>query len=212
MSSSSYSATASISSVRAAVRRRRPARRGCPPSTTPCRGRPGRRWPSPRRGRSTPWKSPSAPIGSWIGTGCAPRRSIIVWTPLREVRADAVHLVDVGDARHAVLVGLAPDGLRLRLHAGDRVEQRDGAVEHAQRALHLDGEVHVAGRVDDVDAVVVPLGGGGGRGDRDAALLLLLHPVHGGRALVDLAHLVGAAGVNRGCARSSSSCRRRCAP
>ena len=28
-----------------------------------------------------PLKSPSAPIGSWIGTGCAPRRSIIVWTP-----------------------------------------------------------------------------------------------------------------------------------
>ena len=29
-----------------------------------------------------------------------------------------------------------------------------GAVEHAQRALHLDGEVHVARRVDDVDAVL----------------------------------------------------------
>jgi hypothetical protein len=81
------------------------------------------------------------------------------------------------------------------LDAGDRVEQRDGAVEHAQRALHLNGEVHVAGRVDDVDAVVAPEGGRGGRGDRDAALLLLLHPVHDGRALVDLTHLVGAAGV-----------------
>jgi hypothetical protein len=47
----------------------------------------------------------------------------------REVRADAVHLVDVRDARDLVLVGLAPDGLRLRLDAGDGVEQRDGAVE-----------------------------------------------------------------------------------
>ena len=28
-----------------------------------------------------PLKSDSAPIGSWIGTGCAPRRSIIVCTP-----------------------------------------------------------------------------------------------------------------------------------
>ena len=28
-----------------------------------------------------PRKSPSAPIGSWIGTGCAPSRSIIVCTP-----------------------------------------------------------------------------------------------------------------------------------
>ncbi len=114
---------------------------------------------------------------------------------LLEVGADAVHLVDVGDARDVVLVGLAPDGLRLGLDAGDGVEQRDRAVEHAQRALDLDGEVDVAGRVDDVDAVVLPLRGGGGGGDRDAALLLLFHPVHRGRALVDLADLVGAAGV-----------------
>ena len=40
-----------------------------------------------------------------------------------------------------------------------------------------------------------PLARGGRGGDRDAALLLLLHPVHRRRALVDLAHLVGAAGV-----------------
>ncbi len=63
---------------------------------------------------------------------------------LLEVGAGAIHLVDVGDARHVILVGLAPDGLRLRLHAGDRVEQRDRAVEHAQGALDLDGEVDVA--------------------------------------------------------------------
>ena len=114
---------------------------------------------------------------------------------LREVRADAVHLVDVGDARHAVLVRLAPDRLGLRLDAGDRVEQRDRAVEHAQRALDLDREVDVAGRVDDVDAVIAPGGGGRGGGDRDATLLLLLHPVHHRSALVHLAHLVGAARV-----------------
>src|SRR3712207_7976867 len=55
--------------------------------------------------------------------------------PIFEVGPDAVHLVDVGDPRDAVLVGLAPDRLGLRLDAGDRVEQRDRAVEHAQRAL-----------------------------------------------------------------------------
>ena len=114
---------------------------------------------------------------------------------LVEVRADAVHLVDVGDARDAVLVGLAPDRLGLRLDAGDRVEQRDRAVEDAQRALDLDGEVDVSGRVDDVDAVIGPLTGRGRGRDRDAALLLLLHPVHRGRALVDLTDLVRATGV-----------------
>ena len=112
-----------------------------------------------------------------------------------EVGADPVHLVDVGDPRHAVLVGLAPDGLGLGLDAGDRVEQRDRAVEHAQRALDLDREVDVARRVDDVDPVAVPLAGRGRGGDRDAPLLLLLHPVHHGRALVNLPHLVGPTGV-----------------
>src|SRR3954451_15758936 len=114
---------------------------------------------------------------------------------LVEVRADAVHLVDERDARDAVLVGLAPDRLGLRLDAGDRVEQRDGAVEHAQRPLDLDREVDVAGRVDDVDPVVAPLAGRGRGRDRDAALLLLLHPVHRRGALVDLTDLVGASRV-----------------
>jgi hypothetical protein len=72
--------------------------------------------------------------------------------------------------------------------------RRDGAVQHAQRALDLDREVHVARRVDDVDAVVAPLARGRSGRDRDATLLLLLHPVHDGSALVDLTHLVGSTG------------------
>src|SRR5947207_1231565 len=68
-----------------------------------------------------------------------------------EVGADAVHLVDEADAGHAVLVGLTPHRLRLRLHTGHRVEHGDRAVEHPQRPLDFDGEVDVAGRVDDVD-------------------------------------------------------------
>src|SRR5262249_39675222 len=52
---------------------------------------------------------------------------------------------------------------------------------------------------DDIDpiggAVSVPETGGRGRGDRDAPLLLLLHPVHGGGALMDLTDLVVLAGV-----------------
>ena len=78
---------------------------------------------------------------------------------------------------------------------GHGVKDRDRAVEHAQRALDLDGEVDVARGVDDVDAVAVPVAGGRGRGDGDAALLLLDHPVHGRGALVDLADLVVLAGV-----------------
>ena len=114
---------------------------------------------------------------------------------LEEVRAGAVHLVDERDARDVVLVGLPPDRLGLRLNAGDRVENGDGAVEYAETPLDLDGKVHVPGRIDNVDAVVAPERRRGSRRDRDAALLLLRHPVHRRGALVHLAHLVGATGV-----------------
>jgi len=96
---------------------------------------------------------------------------------------------------NAILVGLAPDRLGLRLNAGDRVEHRNRAVEHTQRALDLNGEVHMARGVNDVHAMVAPERGRRGGRNRDAALLLLLHPVHRGRTVVDLADLVGTAGV-----------------
>ena len=66
-----------------------------------------------------------------------------------------------------------------------------------RRALDLDREVDVARGVDQVDLVLLPLERGRGRGDRDAALALLLHPVHLGLAVVDLADLVDLAGVEQ---------------
>jgi hypothetical protein len=114
---------------------------------------------------------------------------------LIEVGADTIHLVHEAEARDGVAVGLPPDGLGLRLDALHRVEHRDGAVEDTQASLHFHREVDVTRRVDDVDPVVLPVDGGGGRGDRDAALLLLVHPIHDRGAFVDLADLVGLAGV-----------------
>ena len=107
-----------------------------------------------------------------------------------EVGTGAVELVDEAEARDVVAVGLAPDRLRLGLDAGDAVEDDDGAVEDAEAALDLDREVHVSGRIDDVDAMIVPGARRGRGGDGDAPLLLLGHPVHRRRALVDFAELV----------------------
>ena len=107
-----------------------------------------------------------------------------------EVGAGAIELVDEAEARHAVAIGLAPDGLGLRLDTGHAVEDDDRAVEHAQAPLDLDREVHVPGRIDDVDTMVAPERRRRGSRDRDAPLLLLGHPVHGGRALMDLTDLV----------------------
>ena len=70
-----------------------------------------------------------------------------------EVRAHLVHLVEEGDARHSMPIGLVPHRLGLRLHALAGVEHRHRPIQDAQGALHLDGEVHVSRRVQDVDAV-----------------------------------------------------------
>src|SRR5581483_9522706 len=114
-----------------------------------------------------------------------------------EVGPDAVHLVDEANTRDAVFVRLAPHGFRLRLDAGDRIEHGDRAVEDAQRALDFGGEVDVARRVDDVDAVIAPEAGRRGRRDGDAAFLFLLHPVHDGGAFVDFTNLVRNPGVEQ---------------
>ena len=112
-----------------------------------------------------------------------------------KIGADLVHLVDEHDARNVVFVGLTPDGLGLRLDALIAVEHAYRAVEHAKRTLDFDGEVDVAGRVDDVETLVLPESGRRGRRDGDAALLLLLHPVHGRGAVVHFADFMRLAGI-----------------
>ncbi len=101
----------------------------------------------------------------------------------RERGAAAVHLVDIAHAWHVVVVGQAPVGFGLRFHAGHAVEHHDCAVEHAQGAVHFDGEVHVARGVDDVDLLALPEGRHGGGLDGDATLLFLLKVVRRGRRL-----------------------------
>ena len=107
-----------------------------------------------------------------------------------EVRAHDVHLVDVDHAGNIVMVSLSPDRLGLRLNAALGTKDRHAAVEHAQAALDLNGEVDVARGVDDIDAVALPEASGRSARDRDAALLLLRHPVHGGSAFMGLTELV----------------------
>ncbi len=112
-----------------------------------------------------------------------------------EVGPHPVHLVDEADPRDLVAVRLPPDRLGLGLDPGHGVEHRHRAVQDPEAALHLHGEVHMPGCIDDVDTVAAPLRRRGGRGDGDPALLLLDHPVHGGGALVDLPHPMDAARI-----------------
>ena len=48
----------------------------------------------------------------------------------------------------------------------------------------------MAGSIDDVYLMVLPVAGGGCRGYGDSSILLLLHPVHGGFTVVDFADAV----------------------
>ena len=72
---------------------------------------------------------------------------------LVKIRARAVELVDETNARHFVVVGIVPVGLGLRLNAGDPVKDDGRAVQHAHRALHLDGEIDVPRGVDEIQAM-----------------------------------------------------------
>ncbi len=107
-----------------------------------------------------------------------------------EIGAHRVHLIDIHHAGNMVFVGLMPDSLRLRLHASLGAQHRHTAVQNAKRAFHFHGEVHVARGVDDIDSMTIPRAGGSGGGNGDTSLLLLLHPVHGGGAIMGLTDLV----------------------
>ena len=122
---------------------------------------------------------------------------------VEKVSARFVHFVDEHNTRNFVAVGLTPYGFGLGFNASVAVQQNNSAVQNGQRTFNFDGKVNVSGGVDDVKAVtlvhgargpcidcVVPKRCGCSRGDRDATLLLLLHPVHCGRAIMHFADFV----------------------
>src|SRR5262249_58887569 len=86
-----------------------------------------------------------------------------------------------------------------RVDAGPSVKYGYGAVKNSQRSLDLDRKAHVAGRIYNIDPIVVapprPKAGRRRRGNRDSALLFLLHPVHDRGALVNFTYLVRDSGI-----------------
>ena len=90
----------------------------------------------------------------------------------------AVDLVDDDDGFGAGFEGLAQHEARLRLRAVGGIDHEQHAVDHAHGALDFAAEVRVAGRIDDVDVVVLVLEGGVLGADGDAFLALQVHRVH----------------------------------
>ena len=96
---------------------------------------------------------------------------------LERIFADPVALVDEREDRHAAALADGEQLARAIFDAFAVVEQHHGAVGGDERAVGVFGEVFVTRRVEEVDVVAVVLELHDARRDRDAALLLELHPV-----------------------------------
>ena len=144
---------------------------------------------------TTPSKPPSEPIGSWMTAGVASRRLSIIST----VRKKLAPVRSILLTKHirGTLYLLAWRQTVSVCGSTPATESNTATAPSSTRSERSTSIVKSTwpGRVDDVDAVVVPERGGRRRRDRDAALLLLGHVVHDRGALVDLTDLVGLAGV-----------------
>jgi len=107
-----------------------------------------------------------------------------------KVRANSIHLIHESDTRDFVLISLTPDSFRLRLDTLNGVKSGDRTIQHTQGPLDLDRKVYVTRRIDNIDTVFTPETRRSSSRDRNTTLTLLLHPIHGGGALMNLAHLM----------------------
>ena len=93
------------------------------------------------------------------------------------------------------LGGLLPELLGLDLDTFDGAHDEDGEVGDAQGRVHLALEVGVAGGVDDVDLVALPLDGCEGQGQGLSPLLLFGIEVADGAAIFHATQALNGAGL-----------------
>ncbi len=101
---------------------------------------------------------------------------------LVRLRPRQIDLVDDRDDLEVVVDGQVGIGQRLRLDALRGIDQQQGALAGRERSRHFVREVHVPGRVDEIEDVVVAVLGvviqpDGVRLDRDPALALEVHGI-----------------------------------
>ena len=144
----------------------------------PCRRR--RRSPSCVTRSTKPRNPPSSPTGRCTGDEPALEAAPQRLQRAEEVGALAVEPVDDDGARQVELGGELPDLLGLHLHAGHRVDDDHRRLDHPQAGPRVRDEVAVAGGVDQVDAVALPVAVGDRGVDRDLALDLVGIEVGGG--------------------------------
>ncbi|MNZ27469.1 hypothetical protein D3C78_446880 [compost metagenome] len=124
------------------------------------------------------------------GTEVVEQVEDLVQNPVR-TRARTVNLVDDHDWTQAGFESLLGHETGLRHRAVLSVDQQQYGVDHRHYTLNLATEVGVAGGVDDVDVVAVPVDGGVFRQNGNAALFFLVVGVHHA-LVVELVTLQGA--------------------
>lgn len=118
---------------------------------------------------------------------------------LHKVGMIAVHLVDDEHLAHVVLGGIVPRLFRAHGDAADGADQNRGGFHHAQGAHHLAHEIKIAGHVDDVEHLLVPVNRRNGRADGDFSLDLLRVVVGNGVAVLDTTLAVDRSGSEQQC-------------
>ncbi len=111
--------------------------------------------------------------------------------------AHTVHFVYKSNSRNAIFVCLSPNSFRLRLNPGNSVKNGNSTIKHAQRTLYFNSEIDVTGSIDNIDLGSQPKYGCSSGGDRNSPFLLLLHPVHGSSALMNLPNLMSSSRVEK---------------
>ena len=95
-----------------------------------------------------------------------------------------IALVHEGENRNAAPLAHFKELARLRLDALTCVDDHDRGVDGGEHAIGVFAEILVARRIEEIDAVAVVVELQNRRRNRDAALLLELHPVRRRRALI----------------------------
>ena len=97
---------------------------------------------------------------------------------LVRTRVFAIDFVDDDDRLDLVLERLSQNETRLRLRSIVRIDDEQDAIDHFHDAFDFAAEIGVAGSVDDVDAIAVPLKGGVLGANGDAFFALEIHRIH----------------------------------
>ncbi len=105
-----------------------------------------------------------------------------------------VELVDEDHPGDPHLLGETPHPLGAHLDAVDGAHHEDGEIDHAERSVDVADEVGVAGGVDEVDLVTLPLERGVGQRQRHAPLRFLGVVVEHGVAVLDSAQAADGSG------------------